>query len=117
MLSDEPATQPRLPMLILVSKYLPWRIHVFPQGDYVTVRDLTTTLYTALRVLVTPEEMKLVKGGTSVQQAFARRVRGKGREEARKGVRRVDFLLKNPRFVGIAETDDPKVWRICLAPA
>ncbi|PBK63280.1 hypothetical protein ARMSODRAFT_963173 [Armillaria solidipes] len=115
-LSDEPATQPRLPTLTLVSKYLPWRLHVPPQGNYVTVRDLMASLYTALRVPVTHEEMKQAKGGRSVQQAFARRIQGKGHEEARKGVRRVDFLLKNSVFVGITETEDPKVWKICLVP-
>ncbi|KAK0204257.1 hypothetical protein DFS33DRAFT_1338011 [Desarmillaria ectypa] len=115
-LSDEPATQPRLPTLILISRYLPWRTHVRPQGDYVSVRDLIACLYSALRARVTQEELKQAKGGMSVQQAFARRVQGKGHEEARKGIRRVDFLLKNTRFVGIAETEDPKVWKICLAP-
>ncbi|KAK0191985.1 hypothetical protein F5146DRAFT_1037877 [Armillaria mellea] len=115
-LSKEPATQPCRTTLTLVSKYLPWRLHVLPQGDYITVRDLMASLYTSLRVPVTHEEMKQAKGGRSVQQAFARRIQGKGHEEARKGVRRVDFLLMNSVFVGITETEDPKVWKICLVP-
>ncbi|KAK0441786.1 uncharacterized protein EV420DRAFT_1579533 [Desarmillaria tabescens] len=116
-LSNEPATQPRLQTLILVSKYLPWRTHVLAQGDCVSVRDLMSSLYTAMRTRVTQEELRQAKYVTGVQQAFARRVQGKGHEEARrKGIRRVDFLLQNTRFVGIAETDDPKVWEIRLAP-
>lgn len=115
-LSNDPATQPRLPTLTLVSKYLPWRLHVIPKGNYVTVRDLMASLYTSLRVPVTHEEMKQAKGGRSVQRAFDRRIHGKGHEEARKGVRRVDFLLTNSVFVGITETQDPKVWKICLVP-
>ncbi len=43
---DEPATSPALlGDMVLVSKYLPWRIHISPGS----VRDMVVALYTALR--------------------------------------------------------------------
>ncbi|KAK0439246.1 uncharacterized protein EV420DRAFT_1236993, partial [Desarmillaria tabescens] len=102
-LSDDPATSPPLPGgMILVSKYLPWRIHISPSS----VSDVVVALYTALRTRVTEEELKAV-GGMGVMRAFANRVEGMGDEERRKGVRRVDFLLGYTRFVGIEATDEP----------
>ncbi|KAK0207156.1 hypothetical protein DFS33DRAFT_647889, partial [Desarmillaria ectypa] len=66
-LSDAPATSPHLPGgMILVSKYLPWRIHISPSS----VRDVVVALYTALRTRVTQEELRAV-GGTAVTRAFA----------------------------------------------
>ncbi|KAK0443995.1 uncharacterized protein EV420DRAFT_1484864 [Desarmillaria tabescens] len=111
-LSDEPATSPPLPGgMILVSKYLPWRIHISPSS----VRDVVVALYTALRTRVTEEELKAV-GGLGVMRAFANRVEGMGEEERRKGVRRVDFLLGYTRFIGIEATDEPGVWKANSAP-
>ncbi|KAK0227273.1 hypothetical protein EDD85DRAFT_794544 [Armillaria nabsnona] len=98
--------------MILVSMYLPWRIHISPSS----VRDVVVALYTALRTRVTSEEMKAV-GGKDVTKAFGKRVERAGEEERRKGVRRVDFLLGYTRFIGIEpSTDEPGVWRICLTP-
>ncbi|KAK0190240.1 hypothetical protein F5146DRAFT_955693 [Armillaria mellea] len=109
---DEPATSPPLlGDMVLASKYLPWRIHI-SSGS---VRDMVVALYTALRTRVTEEELKTA-GGTGVTSAFANRVKGMGEEETRKGVRRVDFLLGYTRFVGVEATDEPRVWKICLAP-
>ncbi|PBK94071.1 hypothetical protein ARMGADRAFT_115602 [Armillaria gallica] len=109
---DEPATSPALLRdMVLVSKYLPWRIHISPGS----VRDMVVALYTALRTKVTEEELKAV-GGTGVKTAFRNRVEGMGEEEIRKGVRRVDFLLGYTRFIGVEATDEPGVWKICLAP-
>ncbi|KAK0474329.1 hypothetical protein EDD18DRAFT_1367813 [Armillaria luteobubalina] len=98
--------------MTLVSKYLPWRIHISPNS----VRDVVIALYTALRTRVTDKEMKAV-GGEDVIKAFAKRVERAGEGERRKGVRRVDFLLGYTRFLGIEpSTDEPGVWRICLTP-
>ncbi|KAK0447593.1 hypothetical protein EV421DRAFT_1900964 [Armillaria borealis] len=109
---DEPATSPALLVdMVLVSKYLPWRIHISPGS----VREMVVALYTALRTRVTEEELKAV-GGTGVKTAFRNRVEGMGEEEMRKGVRRVDFLLGYTRFIGVEATDEPGVWKICLAP-
>lgn len=71
-------------------------------------------LYIALRTRVTEEELRTV-GGTGVMRAFANRVEGMGEEERRKGVRRVDFLLGYTRFIGVEATDEPTVWKVCLA--
>ncbi|KAG7447837.1 uncharacterized protein BT62DRAFT_795880 [Guyanagaster necrorhizus] len=110
-LPDEPVTSPSIPGgIILVSKYLPWRVHVFPSS----VRDVVVALYIALRTRVTEEELRTV-GGTGVMRAFANRVEGMGEEERRKGVRRVDFLLGYTRFIGVEATDEPTVWKVCLA--
>ncbi|KAK0429551.1 hypothetical protein EV421DRAFT_1660721, partial [Armillaria borealis] len=94
--------------MILVSQYLPWRIHISPNS----VRDIVVTLYTALRTRVTDEEMKAA-GGKDVMNTFATRVERAGEEERRKGVKRVNFLLGYTRFVGIEpSTDEPGVWKI-----
>ncbi|KAK0499366.1 hypothetical protein EDD18DRAFT_1150878 [Armillaria luteobubalina] len=107
---DEPATSPALlEDMVLVSKYLPWRIHISPGS----VRDMIVALYTALRIKVTEEELK-AEGGARVRSAFANRVDGMAEEEKRRGVRRIDFLLGFTRFVGVEATDEPGVWKICL---
>ncbi|KAK0230083.1 hypothetical protein IW262DRAFT_1229123, partial [Armillaria fumosa] len=104
----EPATSTALlGDMILVSKYLPWRIHISPGS----VRDMVIAPYTALRIRVTEEELK-AEGGARIRSAFANRVEGMGEEELRKGVRRVDFLLGFTRFVGVEATDEPGVWKI-----
>ncbi|KAK0443311.1 hypothetical protein EV421DRAFT_1948130 [Armillaria borealis] len=109
-LPDELATSPYLPAnMILISNYLPWRIHISPSS----VGDLVVALYTALRTRVTDKEMKAV-GGKYVMKSFAKRVEGAGEEESKKGVRRVDFLLGSTRFVGIEPTDGPGVWKLCF---
>ncbi|PBK63501.1 hypothetical protein ARMSODRAFT_536789 [Armillaria solidipes] len=108
---DESATSLPLPRgMVLVSKYLPWRIHISSSS----VRDVVVALYTALRTRVTEEELKTV-GGTGVMRACANRIEGMGEEERRKGVRRVDFLLGYTMFIGVEATDEPGVWKICLA--
>ncbi|PBK79356.1 hypothetical protein ARMGADRAFT_1021576 [Armillaria gallica] len=113
-LRDKPDMCPNgLPTnMILVSRYLPWRIHISQNS----VTDLVIALYTALRTRVTSEEMKAA-GGKDVMKAFAKRVERAGEQERRKGVRRVDFLLGYTRFVGIEpSTDELGVWKICLTP-
>ncbi|PBK80301.1 hypothetical protein ARMGADRAFT_81571 [Armillaria gallica] len=112
-LTDNPDMSQDLPEnMILVSRYLPWRIHISQSS----VRDMVVALYTALRTRVTDEEMNAV-GGKDVMKDFAKRVERMGEEERRKGVRRVDFLLGYTRFVGIEHsTDEPGVWKICLMP-
>ncbi len=87
--------------MILVSRYLPWRIHISPSS----VKDVVVALYTALCTRVTDEEMNVV-GCKDVMNTFAKRVERVGEEERRKGVRRVDFLLGYTRFVGIEPTTD-----------
>ncbi len=75
---------------------------------------MVATLYTALHTMVTDEEMKAV-GGKDVMNTFEKRVEMVGEEERREGVRRVDFLLRYMRFVGIEPSmDEPGVWKICL---
>ncbi|PBK82722.1 hypothetical protein ARMGADRAFT_1090044 [Armillaria gallica] len=104
-LLDKPNMSPQdLPEnMILVSRYLPWRIHISP----CSVSDMVIALYTALCTRVTNEEMKTV-GGKNVMKAFSKWVESAGEEERRKGVRRVDFLLGYMRFVGIEpSTDEP----------
>ncbi len=113
-LQDKPNMSPQdLPEnMILVSRYLPWRIHISP----CSVRDMVVALYTALHTRVSNEEMKTV-GGKNVMKAFSKRVERAREEERRKGVRRVDFLLGYTRFAGIEpSTDELGVWKICLTP-
>ncbi|KAK0439943.1 uncharacterized protein EV420DRAFT_1227860, partial [Desarmillaria tabescens] len=86
--------------VILISKFLPWRIHVSTRS----VRDMLVALYTALRTKVTKAEMEAV-GDRNVMNAFAKWAQGTEEEGRRKGIRRVDFLLENTRFIEIEPTD------------
>jgi len=106
-----------------VSNYLPWTLIVVPihasphPHPYVTVADVLKTLYTALRLAVTPAEydaLPSIEAKFRVVAAYENRCRMSGGgntydEEKRKGVKRIDFLMGRNQFAGLsvipAQTD------------
>jgi hypothetical protein len=120
----EPATNPPLPHMTVVSPHLPWSITISPPlphkaNKFVTVSDVLVTLHRALALTVTvteygnlPSEDAVVR----VNAAWERRVKditdGRAREiERRKGVKRCDFLMDRHRFLGLSKMGrDPDVF-------
>lgn len=111
----EPATLPLKNTMILVSKHLPWKVHVTSAStdEAVTVQHVLWELHSSLRTKVTPMEMNMADD--AVMRAFSRRVKDDQNERS-KGVRRVDFLMQNTVFCGLMATEVPDEWKICLSP-
>jgi hypothetical protein len=90
-----------------VSPHLPWRITVTASHGrkYVTVSDVLVTLHRRLAVSVTEYGTDVV-----VRAAYERRVEVTGKRsreaERRKGVKRIDFLMGQDRFLGLSMTGD-----------
>ncbi|KAF9030216.1 hypothetical protein BDZ89DRAFT_679523 [Hymenopellis radicata] len=117
----EPAVTPPRATMILQSSRLPWKVHVeMPAMDLeVTVQDVVASLYSALRMPVTETEANFYgeAKARSIQAAFSRRVQNMGEREKQRGPRRIDFLSRNTRFLGLVPTEsDPNIWKICLDP-
>jgi hypothetical protein len=117
----EPAVTPPRASLALVTPHLPWSIPVAASnGRYVTVSDVLTALYRALRVNVTPAEFNALGSHKLMRRAAAaytqRYTRLKGHhgytEEKKNGVKRVDFLMGCTTFRGLSATEAPDVWRL-----
>lgn len=110
----EAATTAHPASLKLISHHLPWTlvvvpIHSSPHPDpFVTVADILKTLYTALRLPVTPAEydaLPSIEAKFRVVAAYEDRCRQAGGaydEEKRKGVKRIDFLMGRNRFAGLS---------------
>ncbi|KAJ2915764.1 hypothetical protein MD484_g4643, partial [Candolleomyces efflorescens] len=120
----EAATQPPLQYLTLVCpEHLPWDIpvkasSVYP-GSYVTVDDVLTAIYTHLRLTVNPMEYDRLDPQSKhlVDQAYFARVARADpalREvEAKKVVKRVDFLKGVNLFMGLSGTlGGSDVWEL-----
>jgi hypothetical protein len=133
----QPATNPPLPAMTLVTSFLPnYPIVVTPAGAdkgtgsphtpntllspgsvparplYVTVHDVLTTLYTFLRIPLSPDEYNAlsVDHQRDVARAYSVRVHRlderKREAERAKGVKRIDLLLAEGRamFDGLGAT-------------
>ncbi|KAJ7354006.1 hypothetical protein DFH08DRAFT_933733 [Mycena albidolilacea] len=122
----EPAVFPPLPLISLVTPHLPWTLAVpTTNGKYVTVSDVLSALYCALRVGATPGEFAALRTEELISRvgaAYVRRcerLRGQSRSgyarEQAEGVKRVDFLLGYTTFCGIVPTADPGVWQLKTA--
>jgi hypothetical protein len=124
------ATTPPLPSLTILSTFLPWNINIRPAsqkpGAFVTVADVLTGLYRGLRLPVTPVEfdhIPTIADKERVNRAYEHRYERINRndtvgayEERRKGVKRVDFLMGNHRFLGLSATvKAPDVWRLSVS--
>jgi hypothetical protein len=121
----EPATNPPLPSITIISPYLPWSIAITPSASqhklntisgtpaYVTVADVLSTLYRALRLAVRQAEydkLPSLEAKHSVNEAYQARCRG-SEQELRKGVKRVDFLGTRKKFMGLSSSRaGPNVW-------
>ncbi|KAJ7858231.1 hypothetical protein B0H14DRAFT_2351789, partial [Mycena olivaceomarginata] len=116
----EPAVYPPLPLISLVTSRLPWALAVpATNGKYVSVSDVLSVLYRALRVGATLGEFAALRTEELMRRVTAAYLRrceclgghshsGYAREQA-EGVKRVDFLLGYTTFCGIAE---PGVWQL-----
>ncbi|KAF8144694.1 hypothetical protein K438DRAFT_1873406 [Mycena galopus ATCC 62051] len=119
---SEPAVYPPLRLISLVTPYLPWALAIPATNvKYVTISDVLTVIYHALRVNATAGEFAAL--GTEelmrrVTVAYKRRYeRLSGRsgyaQEKAEGVKRIDFLLGYTQFCGIAPVvGQPGVWQL-----
>ncbi|KAJ6627511.1 hypothetical protein B0H10DRAFT_1994944 [Mycena sp. CBHHK59/15] len=126
----EAATSPCLPCVSIISDLLPWRIDIHPSsskpGAYVTVADVLNGIYHALRHPLSGEELAATPAAIvpSIRQAFHSRCSRlayandptAAKSEARRGIRRIDFLLGNHQFVGLLSTSqNPDVWKLVVS--
>ncbi|KAJ6508174.1 hypothetical protein C8R45DRAFT_1167798 [Mycena sanguinolenta] len=119
-----PAVYPPLPTISLVTPHLPWALTIPPatNATYVTVLDVLTAIYRALRVNATANDFAALRTEElmgRVTAAYTQRYRrlrryntGYALEKA-EGLKRVDFLLGYTQFCGIAPTaGQPDVWEL-----
>lgn len=111
---DEPATSPPLTTMTLFSPYLRWSIVITAstgrRGGFVTVGDVLDGVYRSLRNNITSAEFYSLPGEkerrrvTKAYEQRYRRIHGEREydDEKRRGVRRVDFLMGNTRFIGLS---------------
>lgn len=121
----EPATQPPLPFISIISPHLPWSINVTPSKltPYVTVADVLDALYNFLRQNVTPEDFKSLNPRDQQRATDAYKRRYKRipdprayEQEKAKGVKRVDFLFEKVVFMGLVGTKyGPEMWELHVA--
>ncbi|KIL59711.1 hypothetical protein M378DRAFT_14649 [Amanita muscaria Koide BX008] len=94
---------------------------------YITVLDVLLALYTSLRMIVHPSEYKTLTRSPvspthteeSVTSAFWARIASvqdpkKREEQRRKGVRRIDFLGSDTKFLGLTGTLKNDEWELEL---
>ncbi|KAJ6567186.1 hypothetical protein DFH09DRAFT_918757 [Mycena vulgaris] len=123
----EPATTPPLPCVTISCDL--WQFTIYPSsskpGAFVTVADVLNGIYRDLRRPLRQDELDTLPVSqpfvASVRQAFYSRCSGLARaidpaaadSEARKGIRRIDFLLGNHMFGGLLPTShSPDVWKL-----
>jgi len=107
----EPATNPPLPHITVISPHLPWPIIIqVPPNKYITVSDVLLTLHRFLALTVTVDEYGNIPSEDAVHRintAFERRLKEIhdriAREQERfKGWKRIDFLADRRRFLGLS---------------
>ncbi|KAJ7047685.1 hypothetical protein C8F04DRAFT_1059730 [Mycena alexandri] len=126
----ELATSPGLPCITIVFfRYPSWETTIHPSSSkcpaYVTVADVLNGVYRYLRRQAEPEELETVPPPHmfSAHQALSRRCNElarmdpiAARSEARKGLRRIDFLSGKSRFAGLLQTQDsPDRWQFSVS--
>jgi hypothetical protein len=121
---SEPATEPPVPYMELVSSRVPWKIIIHPSNrevPIVTVGDLISGIYGNLRLPVSPAEFSLVQSEgqrTRISDAYRRRCKCLPTPEAtardlKKGLKRVDFLESSITFSGLSATKEGgHVWQL-----
>ncbi|KAF8967254.1 hypothetical protein BDZ97DRAFT_1656512 [Flammula alnicola] len=118
----EAATNPPLAYLSITSPHLPWVIKVYASnGSFVTLEDVFTTIYRALRINITPAEFSSLPSPNDQRRAtraYEQRYRRQRstriyEEEKRGGMKRVDFLMGCTRFFGISNSGRrPDEWHL-----
>lgn len=106
---DPAGTGSSKPMEILC-ELLPWKITVSPKhGAWVTVDDVFVQMYNSLQLTVTPQEVRKANPGDwqAVTKAWEKRD-----PDGREGVKRIDFLLGNFRFLGLTALEEEDYWRL-----
>ncbi|KAK1222158.1 hypothetical protein PQX77_014999 [Marasmius sp. AFHP31] len=120
LLLSEPVVTPVHSSLVLTTHHLPWSITIYPSnGYYVTVRDMLDAIYHALRKNISQQEYQYCRDKLRVDEAYQRRysrIRDyhASRQEKASGVKRVDFLCRKTRFMGISPTSRHDVWELRL---
>ena len=116
---DSPATQPPVSKFYITCALFPrWVVDVRnPRG--VTVRDVLLAVYDKLRKQVTSHEFQRLpqQQQALIQEAAQWRIRHSRNSEYERsrGIRRIDWLLKTTRFVGLTpSTDAPYTWTLVV---
>ena len=118
----EPATEPPLPFIVVISPHLPWRLMVSAKHhSYVTISDLLEGVYHALRLNATQTEYELLPSKEmkmTINESYKRRygrlsnLEERERERTR-GLRRIDFLGTRNNFLGLSSTlEGAHVWQL-----
>jgi len=119
----EPASNPALRKLSIMSEHLPWTISVSASnGSYVTVGDVLDSVYRALQRNITPTEYNSLSShdGRRATRAYEQRYRRHRSNQAyelekRGGMKRVDFLKGMTKFSGLAVTSHGSgMWQLSV---
>ncbi|KAF5379570.1 hypothetical protein D9757_009264 [Collybiopsis confluens] len=119
----EPAVYPPVSSLMIQIPHHSWSIsvHASFNGQYVTVNDIFDAVYHSLRKNVSPAEYHAIpsrKDAEKVRMAYEmryRRLRDRHAYEAekRQGLKRVDFLDRHTRFMGLTvSSTNPGFWTL-----
>ncbi|KDR84170.1 hypothetical protein GALMADRAFT_701626 [Galerina marginata CBS 339.88] len=122
---SEPATSPPMPSLIITHPYFKYNIDVIPAipvaGSYVSVSDVLQKLYREMRLAIHPIEYAELPDGEVRQNVDAAyytrcgriRDREERMQEERKGIKKIDLLMGNTRFMGLSGTlSGPDIWEL-----
>jgi hypothetical protein len=118
----EPAVHPPVSSLVIQIPHHVWPISVYAShnGQYVTVNDVLTTIYHSLRTNVSSSEYRATskKDAEKVRKAYEmryKRLRDRNAHlfEKQQGIKRVDFLNRHTRFMGL--TNSSGVWKLHLS--
>jgi len=125
---SEPATNPPLPSLTVVTPHLPRGrtilVTASRNGAFVTVSDVLDAIYHALRANVSSADyyslpsQKDMQRVTLAYEARCKRIRDSRAyaEEKRQGAKRVDFLMGLTKFMGLSRTSSgPDVWLLNIS--
>ncbi len=106
----------------IVSSQLPWTLTITPQsGPFVTVGDFITGLYSSLRTSVTADEFSRIPTHSiqnAVRAAYINRcslVQMRAEEEKAQGVKRIDFLCQQVRFMGLSSIGKDATFKLSVA--
>ncbi|KAF8914385.1 hypothetical protein CPB84DRAFT_1669622, partial [Gymnopilus junonius] len=125
---SEPATSPPMSSLLISHPFLKFHIEVLPStpiaGAYVSVSDVLAKLYRELRLAIHPMEYAELPDGETRQTVdvayYTRCARLRDPEdrmlEERKGIKKIDLLMGNTRFLGLSGTlSGPEIWELNVA--
>lgn len=113
---DLPATSPPSEYMEIISPNLPWRVIIQPgkgvpgaPAGIITVRDVLFGIYTSLRQPILQTEFDLVPDAqvrNAITEAYRSRCNSSSdlavtQHELKRGIRRVDFLRGESKFLGI----------------